>query len=335
MQVRENDAQLLYGLFQSICSWALEKGYNDISGMKNLLKLAMVDVCHQRYPDKSPISAQMAIVTDLGISLRNVQKTLKTLGELKNFADGFVRIRQIQAEIVLILTKQPQTFDEILPEVSYLIHAPYDLQKRTLRTILQDMEQKNIISKETANGRTIYKTNEPHVNLFDPTDLPARVSALLLQIDAFNHTISTPFLRVFSMSHDQAKGLQTAVNEFLRGTGNAYEHECREENSVTKPFDLYLGSAPTSRLNHPLSVADAILECISARFTEVNSPSLLRIHSYHLTPTTANTVFEEVRDFIEREGKSVSQSMNTIDITPFSFYFGLADQQSRSPAEEI
>ena len=71
MQVRENDTQLLYGLFQGICSWAMEKGYKDIAGMKNLLKLAMVDTCRERHEDKSAFAAQMAIVTDLGISLRN------------------------------------------------------------------------------------------------------------------------------------------------------------------------------------------------------------------------------------------------------------------------
>ena len=73
MQVLDSNTRLLYGLFQSICGWALENGYRDISTMKNLLKLAMVDVCKRRYEDKPPTALQLSVVADLGISLRNAQ----------------------------------------------------------------------------------------------------------------------------------------------------------------------------------------------------------------------------------------------------------------------
>ena len=335
MQVRDNDTQLLYGFFQSISSWALEKGYRDVSRMKNLLKLAMIDVCRQRHAEKPALAAQMAVVADLGISLRNVQYALKTLDELSDFSTEFVKIREIQKEITVVLLKKPQTVEEIFAEVSYLIHAPYELQKRTLRTILQDMEQKGIITCEVENGKTYYKTVEHHVNLFDPSDLPARISGLLTQIDAFNHTVGQPYFQTRWLDPDQARGLQKAANEFLRGTGNAYEYECRENDLITKPYYFYLGSAPTTNPDRPISLPDAILEVIRARFADPDSPSILRNHWYHLTPASAQAVFDDVRHFIEREGESAGPQDSKDDAIPFTLYFGLADRQSGILREEI
>lgn len=335
MQVRENDVQLLYGLFQSICSWALDKGYKDVSSMKNLLKLAMVDVCHQRHPDKPSIAAQMAIVTELGISLRNVQKTLKALNDLRDMASGFVKIRQIQREIAILLTQRPQTADEILPEVSYLMHAPYDLQKRTLRTILQDMEHKNVISSDIKGGLKYYETVQPHVNMFDPTDLSARIMAVVTHIDAFNHTVGQPYLKIYSASPAQAVGIQMASNEFLRGTGNAYENECRESKAITKPYYFYLGNAPTHSLHQSTNLAETILELLQTRLSDVDSPSLMRTHWYNLTPAAARTVFEEIRNFIEKETISVGRRVKQYDAIPFAIHFGLGDRQSSQSEEEI
>ena len=335
MQVRDNDTQLLYGLFQSICSWALEKGYKDISGMKNLLKLAMVDVCRERHTDKSSFAAQMAIVTDLGISLRNVQYALKTLDELKDLSGGFAKIHQIQEEIVILLTRRPQTLDDILAEVSYLIHAPHDLQRRTLRSILKDLEHKGMISTILEDGITYYRPEQPHVNVFDPKDLSSRVSGLLTHIDAFNHTVGRPILRTYYLSPVQAGGLQTAINEFLLGTGNAYELECKETDSITKPYSYYLGCTPIIGRNSRLSVSDAILEVIHTRFTDSELPALARTHWYHLTPAISKAVFREVRNFIEREGISAGQESACKDAIPFAVYFGLADRKNMESNEEI
>lgn len=336
MQVRDNNSELLYGLFRSICGWALEMGYKDISGLKNLLKLAMVDVCWNKHTDKSALAAQMAVVADLGISLRNVQYALKTLDELEDLSTGFVKIREIQKEITIILLKQPQTADDILNEVSYLIHAPHDLQKRALKTILKDMEQKGIITETEENGKTYYKTTQPHVSLFDPTDLSARVSGMLTHIDAFNHTLGKPFLNTYFITAAQARGLQTAINEFLLGTGNAYELECSEAGAVTKPYYFYIGSAETMNPNGYSSMHRNVLEVIHARFNDQNSPSLLRNHWYHLTPASAHAVFADVRRFIEREGKSASLNGGELQYRlPFSFYIGLADRQTGKPEEEI
>ncbi|MBU1881729.1 hypothetical protein KKA08_06810, partial [bacterium] len=119
MQVRDSDTQLLYGLFQGISTWAMDRGYKDIAGMKNLLKLAMVDTCSKRHADKSAFAAQMAIVTELGISLRNVQYTLKSLDELQDLSGDLVKIREIQKEITVVLLREQQTFDQILAEISY------------------------------------------------------------------------------------------------------------------------------------------------------------------------------------------------------------------------
>ncbi len=335
MQVRDSDTQLLYGLFQGICAWALERGYKDISGMKNLLKLAMVDTCWKRHADKPSFAAQMAIVTDLGISLRNVQYTLKALEDLQDLSSDLVKIREIQKEIVIILLREAQTLEDILAEVTYLIHAPHDLQKRTLRAILTDMEQKGIIVSCEENGAKFYRTAKTHVNLFDGTDLSARVSGLLTHIDAFNHTIGDPFFRIIKVHPDRARDIQQAVNEFLRGTGNALEHECRENREVTKPFYFYLGSAEFRESQHEVTLSDAVLGCIQTRFQDPDSASILRNHWYQLTPAKARAVYEEVRAFALRECEAVEEASGERGAVPFSLYFGLADRHIVQSGEEI
>lgn len=333
MQVRDNDSQLLYGLFQSICGWALEKGYRDISTMKTLLKLAMVDVCRQKHSSKSPSAIQLSVVADLGISLRNVQYSLKALEGQNDISGGFIKIRQIQREILILLSHCPQTLEQILAEVSFLIHAPYDLQKRTLRMVLRDLEQKGIIESESEGAQLTYRTAESHIDLYNPADLPTRLSGLLSHIDAYNNTIGEPLFSIFHLHPDQAEDLQTALNEFLRGTGNAYEMECRETESVTKPYYFYLGCAPVQRGREPCGISEAMLEVIQARFKEPDSPTLAKTHWYHLTPGIAQTVFNEVCDFLKREGTSAGKNANKNETIPFAFYFGLADNHVKKTTE--
>ncbi len=328
MQVRDNDTLLLYGLFQSICAWALEKGYRDISTMKNLLKLAMVDVCNQQHESKPTSAAQMAIVADLGISLRNVQYSLKSLEEFNPMATGFVKIRQIQEEMLIFLTGQPHTLDEIQGEVSYLLHAPYELQRRALRSILRDLEQKGMISSEKNQNGMEYRAVEKHVNLFDPSDISAQLSGLLTHLDAFKHTLGKPFLASYYLTAQQAEGLQIAVNEFLRGTGNSYEYTDRETAANTRPFTFYLGSAPVVLGNHPPgSVAEALLEVIQYRFKESPLPSIARTHWYHLTLTSARSVFNEIRYFLEKEAGLASKKNENKPSELYAFYYGMADRQ--------
>ncbi|TKJ38428.1 hypothetical protein CEE37_12990 [candidate division LCP-89 bacterium B3_LCP] len=334
MQVRDNNTQLLYGLFQSICGWALDTGYKDISGMKNLLKLAMVDTCHKRHEDKSTLAGQMAIVADLGISLRNVQYSLKALEEVQDLTSGFVKIREIQKEITIILLAEPQTEEQILHEISYLIHAPHDLQKRTLKTILRDMVKKDILRTSEENGATYFNASGPHISLFDTTDLSSRVSGLLTHINAYNNTIGRPLYKIFAVSHSQARGLHKAIHEFLLGTGNAYEHECSEANSVTKPYYFYIGSAPNKNPGTRPPISEAILEVIKARFNDPESTSMIRNHWYHLTPSAARCVYNEVRKFVEHEGILASQESDLREVHPFTFYFGLADRQRSDSIEE-
>ena len=333
MQVRDNDTQLLYGLFHGICSWAMEHGYKDIANMKNLLKLAMIDTCRKRHADKSSFAAQMAVVTDLGISLRNVQYSFKTLDQLNDLPQDYVKIREIQKEISITLLSQPQTFDEIFAEVSYLIHAPHDLQRRTLRTILTDMVQKGIIEQDDEDGVNRYRTEKTHVNLFDASDLSARVSGLLTHIDAFNNTLGMPLYQSFKLRPKDAVGLQTAINEFLRGTGNAYEHECRESGEVSKPYYFYLGSTSIED-TAALNLSDAVLKVVQARFSDPESASILRNHWYQLTPAAAQTVFGEVSKFIEKEAYAAAED-DHYDDEHFVFYFGLADRQLANSEEEI
>jgi len=335
MQVQDSDTQLLYGLFQGICTWAMDRGYKDIAGMKNLLKLAMVDTCSKRHADKSAFAAQMAIVTELGISLRNVQYTLKALEELQELSNDLVKIREVQKEITVVLLREQQTFDQILAEVSYLIHAPHELQRRTLKTILLDMEEKGIIISYEESGKTLYRTAETHVNLFDATDLSARVSGLLTHIDAFNQTVGGPTFKSFSMLPDQARGFQQAVNEFLRGTGNAYEHECRENLDITKPYYFYLGSSILNDQKSAKNISDAMLEVIRHRFQNPESVSLLRNHWYQLTPEKAQMVYHDVRNFIDRECGAASCEPGENGAAPFTIYFGLADRKLVSSEQEI
>jgi len=328
MQVQDSNNRLLYGLFQSICSWALENGYRDIATMKHLLKLAMVDVCRSRHPDKSPSAVQLSVVADLGISLRNAQYSLKAIEELADLGTGSVQIHQLQREILISLTQQPRTFEELLKEVSYLIHAPYDLQKRALRAILKDLEEKELVAQDAQNGQTVFRTMETHVDLFDPTDLAARLSALLSHIDYFKHTVGKPFFEIFRLSCKQARGLQTAANDMLRGCGNNHEFELREAKTPTRPFYFYLGSAPLeSADHHQWRMDEVILEVVQTRFKDVNSPSLAKAHWYHLTFDSAKAVFAEVQDFIRKEGRAADQE-SVRETQPFAFYFGMADRRA-------
>jgi hypothetical protein len=333
MQVRDSEDQLFYGLFQSICSYALEKGYRDIATMKNLLKLAMVDVCRRQYDEKPASAAQMAVVSDLGISLRNVQYSLKELDDLNKVTTSFVKVRQLHREILTLLTEKPQTFQQILAEISYLIHAPYDLQKRSLKAMLKDLEQKGSITSEYAEGRTLYQTVDSHVTLFDPTDVSARLSGLLSHVDAFKHTIGEPVLRVYRMGLSQAEGLQRALQEYLVGTGDAYEMECKHQDRVTKPYHFYLGSAPVPNGNVPTEVSQAMLDVIHSRFQDPDSPSMARTHWYHLNPTSAGCVFREVSAFLAREAESAHQNAPDSADNLFAFYFGMADRQTDSISE--
>jgi hypothetical protein len=333
MQVLDSNTRLLYGLFQSICGWALENGYRDISTMKNLLKLAMVDVCKSRYEDKAPTALQLSVVTDLGISLRNAQYSLKALEGMADVGGGAVQIRQIQREILMLLTQQPHPFEEIFNELSYLIHAPYDLQKRTLKTILKDLEEKDLIGQEIAGGRTVYRPAETHVDLFDPTDLAARLSGLLSHLDYYRHTTGKPYFEVFQLTAKQARGLQTAANDLLRGSGNDREFELRQSNTPSKPYYYYLGSAPLDQPNHTYSMNEVILEVVQTRFKDVNSPSLAKAHWYHLTLSGAKSVYQEVREFIKREGEAAQAAVGNGQA--FAFYFGMADRRTGSTNEGI
>ncbi len=335
MQVRDSDTRLLYGLFQGISTWAMEKGYKDISGMKNLLKLAMVDTCRQRHEDKSSFAAQMAIVTDLGISLRNVQYTLKMLEELRDRSSDYVQIRELQKEITIVLGREPQTLDELLAEISYLIHAPHDLQKRTLRTIMKDMEQKGIVTTVREDGIDYYRTEKAHVNLLDTADLATRISGMLTHINDVNHTVGQPLFKTYQLNEEKARELQIAINEFLRGTGNAYEADCRENEAVTKPHYFYYGSTKILPSSAPTALHEVLLKCIFERFNDPDSASILRSHWYHLTPTTAKIVFNEVSEFVEREGVQAGAEIQPSESEPFAFYFGLADRNPANIEEEI
>ena len=334
MQVLDSNTRLLYGLFQSICGWALENGYRDISTMKNLLKLAMVDVCKSRYEDKPPTALQMSVVADLGISLRNAQYSLKALDGLADVGGGAVQIRQIQREILMLLTQRPHSFEEIFAELSYLIHAPYDLQKRTMRTILKDLGEKDLIGQEIISGQVIFRPAEAHMDLFDPTDLAARLSGLLSHLDYYRHTFGKPYFEVFQLTAKQARGLQTAANDLLRGSGNDREFELRQSNTPTRPYYFYLGSAPLDQPNHTYSMNEAVLEVVQTRFRDVNSPSLAKAHWYHLTLNGSKSVFQEVRDFVRREGEAASQEGRGAG-QPFAFYFGMADRRTGSTNEGI
>ncbi len=333
MQVRDSDTLLLYGLFQSICGWALEKGYRDIATMKHLLKLAMIDVCRQKYEDKPPSAVQMSVVEDLGISLRNVQYSLKSLQKLNDLTNSFVKIRQIRRELLTLISQKPQSLEELFPEVSHFIHAPYELQKRTLRTILRDLEQKGFISAEVVDGTVKYRAIEAHVSLFDPTDISARLSGLLSHIDAFRNTIGEPFYGIFPLGLRQAKGLQTALHELLLGTGNAHEHDCRESGAVTLPYYYYLGCTAVKREHPPTCVADAMLEVIQARFKDADSPSIARTHWYHLTPVSAKDVYAEVTGFLKGEVASTEGKSTGEETVPFAFYFGMAVRSNGSSNE--
>jgi DNA-binding HxlR family transcriptional regulator len=334
MQVLDSNAKLLYGLFQSICGWALENGYRDISTMKNLLKLAMVDVCRRRYEDQSPMALQLAVVADLGISLRNAQYSLKAIEDLADVSGGAVHIREAQREILMLLTEKPRAFEEILNELSFLIHAPYDLQKKTLLTILKDLEEKNLVVQEPIAGHAVYRPAETHVDLFDPTDLGARLSGLLSHLDYYRHTRGKPFFEVYRLTEKQARGLQTAANDLLRGSGNEREFDLRQSKTATKPYYFYLGSAPLQEQNRPYSMNEALLDVIQTRFRDANSASLAKAHWYHLTLESAKSVFHEVREFISREGAAASLNSNG-NGQVFAYYVGMTDRRTGAIKEGI
>ncbi|TKJ40831.1 hypothetical protein CEE37_07670 [candidate division LCP-89 bacterium B3_LCP] len=335
MQVNDSDAELLFGLFQSVCEWSLDRGFNNVGEIKDLCKIAMVDVCHQRHDGKPASIAKMATGTDLGISIRNVERSLNKSRGFRNNDNGSLNIRKIRKEIAVVLTRKDQTLDGILSEVSYLMHGARDLQKRTLKVFLQDMEKKNQISSYGEGDTKYYKSKSQHISMFDMTDFYARMLGVLEHVDAFNHSIIDPLYNVFTMKPEAAVKLQKAVNEIIEGTGNAYEQECKEIGAVTKEYNFFFGSVISPGFNVNIPLAQTVLNVINTRFGDPDSPSAARTHWYHLTEACAKIVFSEVCAFIKKEGEAESQNASHYNAKPFAFYFGLADRQISKSTEEI
>lgn len=327
MQVRDQDTQVIYGLFQSICEWGLDRGYTDIAALKNLLKLAMVDVCRRRHSDKSDAEAEIAVVMDLGISIRNVQNSLRELDELGDLSGSFIKIQQVLREILMILDQQPRTLDELVDKVTHLIHAPYDLQKRAMQSILESLEQQNIIGREEGKETVLYRMLEDHISLFDPEDKSAKISGLGDHIEAYEHTIGEPYVDIFHADSVQAKRMQIDVNTFLAKTGTDYEEKCRVNQVIFKPFYYYLGSAPLNNQNVPGNLPDAMLRVLRLRFTDPRSASIARTHWYNLDPPGSGSVFDEVRAFIKKilELQKAEEAKRGADA--YVIYFGRADLQ--------
>jgi hypothetical protein len=325
VQVRDSEIQILYGLFKSICEWAAAKGVNDVSALKDLLKQAMVEVYMGRHVDLSPHRAHTATAIDLGISIRNVETSLRKTHSLDDISPGFIRLQPLLRRISFLLVNAPQTVDDLISEVSPLIHAPYDLQKSIIHSIMNSLEQACIVYTEVREGRTYYAPVGGHLILFYPGDSVAKLSGMIAHIEAYEHMVCEPFLRIFHLSSDQARLMQAEAAKTLRDIGTAREKVCREQPGTFKSFYFLLGSTPLEDSKTPPSVSDVILRNTKLRFADPASPSMASTHWYDLTRECANQVFHELTDFIEREGAAQNHIRAEKGTAPYAFYMGLAD----------
>jgi len=335
MQEQQSNPELLYGLFRSICGWAFESGYRDINEVKNLAKLAMIDVCRQKHADKSIFAQQMGIVTDLGISIRNVQKSLKHLDELKDLLGGFVKVREIQKEIAILLNEAPRTAEQLTYELSYLIHAPYDMQNRAMRAILQEMVQKNLIKEIVQDRKKLFAACDEFIDLFNPEDLTARVMGVKTMINACKHSITDPLLEVYNLSPKAAAKLQLDIQEFIMELGNSIEAQNDDSGKTKEPYYYYLGSFEQQSVEAPDTALDAILECIQVRFTESSQPSCAQVFWFQLTDEQSWGVNDRIEAFIREQCRAYSDEMSGQSSTPFVFFFGLSEHYTSSINEEI
>lgn len=325
MQIRDNDTELIYGLFKSICEWALEKGYKDISAMKNLIKLAMVDVCINKHSEKSPTDAQITTVMDLGVSLRTVQRSLNEIDALADVGDGFIRIPQILRIILALLTERSKTEDELVREVSYLIHAPYNLQIKAVRSILIGLVRSGIIKEVTEREKTFYGLTKDHISLVNLRDKSAKMLGLAAHIDAYVHSVAEPLFVAFNTTGVKAKKIQHSINKFLIKIGTEQEKRCKVDAEDRRPFYFYFGSAPHHGVTGQYILPDAILEVLRLRFIDPNSSSISRTHWYYLIPAMSRVVFDQVTEFIEKEASRISIVSEGKDIRPYFAYLGVSD----------
>ena len=143
MVVQHSDVQLLYGLLYSVCGWAFERGFRDVPKLKELTRVAMVDVAGKQYIGKPKSMAQSGISADLDLSIRNVQRAQKLREKLGKYQLELAKISEIQTEIHIRLNVNPMTLDDLIGELSYKMLFPYSMQKSFMKEILNDMVRKN------------------------------------------------------------------------------------------------------------------------------------------------------------------------------------------------
>ncbi|MFH1735687.1 MAG: hypothetical protein ABIE92_13355 [bacterium] len=335
MQEQQGSPELLYGLFRSICGWAFESGYRDINEVKNLAKLAMIDVCKQKHASKGIFAQQMGIVTDLGISIRNVQKSLKDLDEIKDLLGGFVKVREVQKEIAILLNEAPRTTEELTYELSYLIRAPYDLQIRTMKAILQEMVQKGLITETNKDGESRFNACNAFIDLFNPADLTARVMGVKTMINAYKHSLTEPLLEVYHLTPQAAEKLQFEIQDFIMNLGDSTEAANSSATEETDPYYFYLGSFEQQTVKAPDNALDAIIECIQVRFTESEQPSCAQVFWFQLTEDQSLDVSDKVEEFIRERCRVYHRQDLRSNSQPYVFYFGLAEYHASLISEEI
>ncbi|TKJ40832.1 hypothetical protein CEE37_07675 [candidate division LCP-89 bacterium B3_LCP] len=323
MQIRDNDTELIYGLLKSICEWALEKGYTDISAMKNLTKLAMIDVCMDKHKDKPPTVAQIASVMDLGLSLRTVQRGLNEIDDLNDVSDRLIRIPQVLRIVLAKLTAGPKTLEDIHREVSYLIHAPESLQLKAIKSILNGLISSNIVTKIETSRTVKYELLENQISLVNLRDKSAKMLGMAAFMEAYFNIDSEPCIVSFNSTPTEAKRIQKLINMRLIKIGTELE-KTSEQCEDRKPFYYGFGSASHLNTNEDSHLSKLILEVLWLRSIDPKSPSMARTHWYYLSPQNAELVYSQVIEFIDEKVSSAVQASSEEQTKPFFIVFSKA-----------
>jgi hypothetical protein len=326
MQVWDNDVQAVYKLFTNLCAWASQRGLNDVSAMKELLKLAMVNVYLERHQDKSPHKAHLAAAMDLGISVRNIEKCLKATQKLNNSHSGLSGVPQIIWNIIQLLNQRSHSFAELLDTVPPEEGSSKTQQHEALLSILAKLEETGFIKAEIKKGERYYLISPALVYFFDMDNL-VRLLSLVMHIEAYENVVTESFFKVYYMDCGQIEAVRRKLHEHVFEVLDVRGQTSHANDSIRRYYSTIYGFGRWGYNRPPNTLADVILRFIKLRFTAPSSLSGMRTSMNYLTPEYAQVAFTTIRSFIEQLGQMQPTAKERPSHHPVVFYLGMTGAQ--------
>jgi DNA-binding transcriptional ArsR family regulator len=328
----ENDAEFLYGLFMSICRKGAEKGFNNISTMKELLRLAMVNVHLEKHADLSPRKANLAAARDLDISVSNVEKCLKGAHKFSDVNPDFINLQQTGWKIIQHLdrTKQRHSFEDLFNRVAHMIHAPEEQQGKALLSTLKKLEETGLIKSELKGG-TKYFSISPSLDYKFNIDNFVRLLGLVIHLEAYENVATEPFFRVYYSTREKALVMRRQFDTYIFETIDELDEDDESVQAHASDVQFYYtfcGFGPWDEDRRPAGLADVILKIVKQRFANPASPSMMKTLTCYFTPANAQIAYEKIRNYIEQQGQALGTVKRTSAHHPVVFYLGMTGQNS-------